>query len=235
MADGNYDTTEERQDMDSKKQYYKRFKNTIRNVWAKIITRLGHKPIWQIEEGHVIEPAFISGGVQYYRLKDYFNTFSMRGLMALQVYEEWNMRMQKEHLVLFIEAFDKIINDPKQIKIGELVKMVNALKERVEWVVPTSEIIYKFASVAFFDKNESPYSYDPEYCKQKIERWKEAADVSDFFIVTQLKDMLPLPTLSEEDLRTCLTVIDQLNIMEKESLQRIALRSRTKMDSSSAL
>lgn len=221
--------------MDNKKQYYKRLQNTIRNVWAKMITRVGHKPIWQIEEGHVIQPAFISRGVQYYQLKDYFNTFSMRGMMALQVYEEWNMRMQKEHLTLFIEAFDKIINDPKQIKIGELVKMVGALKERVEWVLPTTDIIYKFASVAFFDKNESPYTYDPEYCKQKIESWKEAADVNDFFIVTQLKDMLPFPMLSEEDLQTYLTVIDQLNNMEGENLQRIVLQSKTKMDSSNGL
>lgn len=221
--------------MDSKKQYWKRFKTIIRNSWAKFITRFGHKPIWQIEEGHVIEPAFISSGVQYYRLKDYFNTFSMRGLMALQVYEEWNMRMQKEHLIQFIEAFDKVINDPKQIRIGDLVKMVNMLKDRIEWVIPTSDIIYKFASVAFFDKNESPYSYDPEYCKQKIERWKEAADVSDFFIVMQLKDMLPLPTLSEQDLQICLQVLEQASELEMENLQRIILQGRMKVDSSNAL
>lgn len=218
--------------MGNKKQYWKRFKTIIRNSWAKLITRLGHKPIWQIEEGHVIEPAFISSGVQYYRLKDYFNTFSMRGLMALQVYEEWNMRMQKEHLIQFIEAFDKVINDPKQIKIGELVKMVNMLKDRIEWITPTSDIIYKFASVAFFDRNESPYSYDPEYCKEKIDRWKEAADVSDFFIVMQLKDILPLPNLSEEDLQICLQVLTQANELEKENLQRIILQSKMKMASS---
>jgi hypothetical protein len=78
----------------------------LKNTWAKIKTRLGGAPVWQIDEGHVIEPAFISGGVQYYRLKDYFNTFSLRGLMALQVYEEWNMRMSKEQLMEFIDKAD---------------------------------------------------------------------------------------------------------------------------------
>ena len=166
--------------------------------------------MWQIEEGHVIEPAFISGGVQYYRLKDYFNTFSLRGLMALQVYEEWNMRMTREQLTEFINKFDKIMSNPKAINIGEMARLVGGLKERVEFVMPTTEIVYKFASVAFFDRNESPYSYDPEYCKAKIKRWKEAGDISDFFIVTRLRDMIPLPELSEEDLRVCLTVVDQV-------------------------
>jgi hypothetical protein len=193
-------------DMGKHKQLLQKFKS----FWAKITTRLGGAPVWQIDEGHVIEPAFIAGGVQYYRLKDYFNTFSLRGLMALQVYEEWNMRIQKEHLVEFIDKMDKVLSDPKQIRMGEIARMVGMLKERMDFVMPTTDIIYKFASVAFFDKNESPYSYDPEYNSQKIARWKEAGDVDDFFIVMRLKDIIPLPTLSEEDLRICLAVVDQV-------------------------
>jgi hypothetical protein len=196
--------------MDTKKPLYKRLTSTLRTLWAKLATRLGRPTVWQIEEGHVIEPAFISGGVQYYRLKDYFNTFSLRGLMALQVYEEWNMRMTREQLLEFITKFDKIMSNPKTINIGDMARLVGGLKERVEFVMPTTEIVYKFASVAFFDRNESPYSYDPEYCKAKIQRWKEAGDISDFFIVTRLRDMIPLPELSEADLKTCLTVVDQV-------------------------
>lgn len=167
----------------------------------------------------MIEPAFISGGVQYYRLKDYFNTFSLRGLMALQVYEEWNMRMTRDQLLEFINKFEKIINNPKQINMGEIARMVGNMKERLELVMPTSEIVYKFASVAFFDKNESPYAYDPEYCKAKITRWKEAADISDFFIVMRLRDMIPLPELSEEDLQLCLSIVDQLAEVHSEKAQ----------------
>lgn len=189
----------------------KRLTNFIKNLWAKLITKLGHKPIWQLEEGHVIVPAFISNGVQYYQLKDYFNTFSFRGLTALDVYEEWNMRITSETLDEFIEKLEKTINDPKTIKISEIVMLISMLKERKKFIIPNSEIIYKFASVAFFDKNESPYSYDPDYNKEKIKRWKEAADINDFFIVMQLKDMLPLPKLSEQDLALCLTLIDQIS------------------------
>ncbi len=196
--------------MAKQKPLLKRLLSTIRTSYLKVLTWAGHRPIWQIEEGHVIEPAFVSDGVQYYRLKDYFNTFSLRGLAALQVYEEWNMRISKEHLVEFIEKSEKVLSNPKQINIGEIARIVGMLKERLDFVVPTTDIIYKFASVAFFDKNESPYNYDPEYCKEKIARWKEAADVDDFFIVLHLKDILPLPLLSEEDLRICLMVVDQV-------------------------
>lgn len=208
--------------MGNPKSLVKRLRNRLELIMAKLKTRFGHKPIWQIEEGHVIVPAFVSNGVQYYQLKDYFNTFSLRGLMALQVYEEWNMRIQREHLTEFIEKMEAILNNNKQIKIIEIVRMVNILKERLEFIIPPTEMIYRFASVAFFDKNESPYNYDPEYCKEKIKKWKEAADIDDFFIVTRLRDMMPLPELSESDLATCLEVI---NMMSNLHLQKIRQRN----------
>ena len=205
--------------MERLKRLLTKSKITISTAWLKLRTKLFGGSHWQLDEGHVIEPAFISGGVQYYRLKDYFNTFSLRGLMALQVYEEWNMRMTRDQLLEFINKFEKIINNPKQINMGEIARMVGNMKERLELVMPTSEIVYKFASVAFFDKNESPYAYDPEYCKAKIKRWKEAADISDFFIVTRLRDMIPLPELSEEDLQLCLSIVDQLAQVHSEKAQ----------------
>jgi len=202
------------------KQLFKNLKNGTANTWHKLRTKIGGGTHWQIEEGHVIVPAFISGGVQYYQLKDYFNTFSLRGLMALQVYEEWNMRMTREQLQEFIEKADRVLSNPKTINIGEISRLVTNMKERLDFVMPTTEIVYKFASVAFFDKNESPYSYDPEYCKVKIARWKEAADIDDFFIVTRLRDMLPLPTLSEADLQICLSIVDQVAQTHSNQVQR---------------
>lgn len=209
ITHGNY-YKEEYYDMAKPKPLLQRLANTIKTSYLKALTWAGHRPIWQIDEGHVIEPAFISQGIQYYRLKDYFNTFSLRGLAALQVYEEWNMRISKDDLKQFIEKSEKVLGNPKQINIGEIARIVSMLKERLDFVVPTSDLVYKFASVAFFDRNESPYNYDPEYCKEKIARWKEAADIDDFFIVLHLKDILPLPTLSEDDLRVCLTIVDQV-------------------------
>lgn len=190
--------------------------------------------VWQLDEGHVIIPAFKVGGVQYYELKDIFNTFSERGLQALQVFEEWDMRMQKKDLQDFILAFDNILRNPKEINVIEMVKITEMLKERLQFPVATLDISYKFASVRYFDESESPYRYDPEYAKIKIERWKEAgSEVDDFFIVQRLSDMLPLPQLSEDVLRRCLVAVKNANDHQLNHIQQLLSSQSMNQDSSS--
>lgn len=190
----------------------------------KLISKwFGKKPkVWNLEEGHVIVPAFIDRGVQYYEIKDIFNTFSNRGLLALQVYEEWDMRLKKEDLLDFILAFEKTINNPKEINITNLANIVNMLKERVTFPIATKDIYLKFASVRYFDENESPYTYDPEYNKVKMARWSEEGSmVDDFFILQQLADMLPLPKLSKDDLPSYLEAVQKVADYQLQSIQRL--------------
>jgi len=189
---------------------------------------------WNLQEGHVIVPAFEDRGVQYYEIKDLFNTFSNRGLMALQVYEEWGMRMTKEDLQDFILAFEKILTSPKEINVLNLVKVVNMLKERLNFPISTADMYYKMASVRYFDANESPYSYDPEYNKGKIARWQEASStVDDFFIMQRQGDMLPLPKLSKDDLQSYLETAKKLVDHHSQTLQSFASQQQPKMDLSS--
>lgn len=189
---------------------------------------------WNLQEGHVVIPAFIDRGVQYYEIKDLFNTFSNRGMMALQVYEEWDMRLKKEDLLDFILAFEKILGSPKEINILNLVKVVNMLKERVNFPIATEDIYYKMASVRYFDMNESPYTYDPEYNKGKVARWKEASSTVDpFFISQRLQDMLPLPKLSKEDLPGYLETVKKISDHQLQTLQSLVLEVQQKADLSS--
>jgi len=192
--------------------------------------------VWELEQGHVVVPAFIDRGVQYYEIKDLFNTFSSRGLEALQVYEEWEMRLKKDDLLDFILAFENIINKPKELNVMNLVKTVNMLKERVTFPIATRELYYRFASVRYFDENESPYHYDPEYNKGKISRWMEASsEVDDFFIVQRLGDMLPLPKLSKEDLPNYLETIQKVVDYQSTLIRQLNLDHQPKGDSSNAL
>ncbi len=171
--------------------------------------------VWNLEEGHVIVPAFIDRGVQYYELKDVFNTFSKRALSAIQVYDEWDMRLNRQDLLDFILAFDNILRNPKEINLTAMVQVVGMLKERVNFPVPTEDMIYKLAAVRYFDENESPYMVDPDYMATKIARWKEAGSTVDpFFIVKRHVDMLPLPKLSKEGLKTLLAA--QQNVIESQ-------------------
>lgn len=192
------------------------------------------KPVaWDLHDGHVIVPAFMDRGIQYYEIKDIFNTFSDRGLQALQVYEEWDMRLKKEDLLDFILAFENILNNPKQINVVNMVQIVNMLKERVTFPIATQDIYYRFASVRYFDKNENPYHYDPEYCKGKIDRWKEASsEVDTFFIMQRLGDMLPLPKLSKEDLPNFLETIKKITDYQLQTIQQLKSQGQTSGDSS---
>lgn len=200
----------------------------IRNLFKR-----KQKPkTWNLEEGHVVIPAFIDRGVQYYEIKDIFNTFSNRGMMALQVYEEWDMRIKKDDLLDFILAFEKILQSPKEINILNLVKIVTMLKERVNFPIATEDIYYKMASVRYFDENESPYSYDPDYNKIKIARWKEASSTVDpFFISQRLVDMLPLPKLSKEDLPSYLATVKKISDHQLQTLQSLVSQVPQNKDS----
>lgn len=206
---------------------------TLKKLLSKIRSYFQKKPkVWELEEGHVIVPAFIDRGVQYYEIKDVFNTFSNRGLMALQVYEEWDMRLKKEDLLDFILAFEKILNTPKELNVMNLVKVVSMLKERVNFPIATEDIYYKFASVRYFDENESPYTYDPEYNKVKIARWKEASsEVNAFFISSRLVDMLPLPRLSKEDLPSYLAMVQKVSDYQLSIIRELNSPQQTSVDS----
>ena len=142
----------------------------------------------------------------------------------------------KDDLLDFILAFENIINKPKELNVMNLVKTVNMLKERVTFPIATRELYYRFASVRYFDENESPYHYDPEYNKGKISRWMEASsEVDDFFIVERLGDMLPLPKLSKEDLPNYLETIQKVVDYQSTLIQQLNSDHQPKRDSSSAL
>lgn len=176
---------------------------------------------WQLHEGHTIVPAFTVGGVQYYGLQDSFNTFTERGFQALAVYDEWNNRMTNEHLKAFIDVmYENMSGANGKIDLMNISQLVIMIKERLEWIVPTADLLYKMAGVAFFDEHESPYIYDAKYAEKKIKFWKENVDKPEVFfcnVPIHLRHIFPLPTISQQDLETCLEVIGKI---EKKQLEK---------------
>ena len=163
-----------------------------------------------VEEGHVIVPAFESGGVQYYQLHDLFNSFAGRALDAEDVYNRWSMRCSNEFLRGWAAALENEVNQTS-IKILEIGKLVQALKERLDFALPSTGLIWELAAVAFFDETESPYKYDPFYAKTKIERWKKDETLPAFFFKCRMSDLVSLPNLSEEGLATYLKAVEAVN------------------------
>jgi len=150
-----------------------------------------------VPTGHTIEVAFYSGGKPYYRLSDQFSTFVERGLDAYQVYEELSMRMDAKDLMEYITKIEEKLN-ANPIKVQDIAVLVNLLKERATLPLAPRDMIWKLASVAYFDDKESPYTYDSTYAQKKIETWQVNKDVDDFFLYKQLRDLIPLPELSKE-------------------------------------
>jgi hypothetical protein len=172
---------------------------------------------WVVDEGHVIIPAFESNGVQYYMMKDIFNSFSGRALDAMAIYEKWSMRTSPEWMRAWLDGLENTIN-ANPIKITEIAEMLNMMRERINFALPTESLIWELASVAFFDRNESPYRYDPEYAKDKIERWKQDIGLPDFFFATPLKDMVSLPDLSEEGFKNYLKMVEAVDGKQLEKV-----------------
>lgn len=156
---------------------------------------------WELSTGHTVKTAFYSGGKPYYQLHDMFDTFTERGLDAYQVYEEISMRIEVSALKEFVEKFKKLLTS-NPINILDAANVLNFLEERVNFVIPPKNLIYKMAAVAYFDEHESPYTYNENYAQQKIKNWKESGDVDDFFLFQQLGQLIPLPKLSKETYQT---------------------------------
>ena len=180
----------------------------------------------QITEGVSIEPKFAllneDGTVfkTYYQFRDAMKTFAVRGMMALQVYEEWQNRMTNERLkVLFAAIKDECNQNP--VKLANIIDLVTKGQERIEWVMPTTELIQRMACVSYFDNTESPYEYDASYQIQKLALWRKY-EVSDFFIGCSLSYLVPFPTISEADFESYQRVLNQLeeilNIRLEEAL-----------------
>lgn len=172
---------------------------------------------WKGEPPLTIKPAFISGGVQYFEMTDPFNGYCQRVLEAMDIYEEWMMRITRKDLERFISKLDEILESP-HISIQEIIKVKFSIQERLNYALPNKEIIYKFASVVYFDESESPYHYDTKYNEQKIERWKKDMDIPSFFLTVPIRTLIPLPDLSKIDLEPYLKVIEQAELLQAQSL-----------------
>lgn len=194
-------------------------------------------PKWSkpLEEGHVVEYAFSSLGVNYFQMHDLANSFAHRALCALDKYDQLEMRCKRDFLVKFDEKFSEALSGKSgKIDINDFHKLRTVLSERLAFAIPPSELIYEFASVAFFDENESPYKYDEKYGKEKIQRWKQDETLDDFFFGSPLKNLIPLHGLSKPDLAPYLKIVDLISQKHSQHLSCSDSSTQQRNDSSSA-
>jgi len=190
----------------------KKFKNFFKKLFKREFNWKKYFP----SEKHIIEKAFEVGGVQYYQFTDIFNLPYERGLYSLAVYEETRMKCDAEYLQKHYKATKKILSADK-IDIFKINALNEQLNERLSMSFDV-DLLYKLASIVFFDKKENPALYDLEYCTRKIEHWKKHKGVADFFLQQPLRDLIPYLDTVEVDLDTYSELNTSLDKIHSERL-----------------
>lgn len=158
-----------------------------------------------VDAKYKVIPAFSLAGVDYWMYDSTTEVPTGRFFAAMGVYAEMDMNCDKDYLESHCKAMEKLLSDPKKIQLTYIMQLNVNLKERLE-LMPMPDYIYKLASVIFFDKTESLYSYDYDYNKLKIEKWKASGGTLDFFSQTPLKELVPALAMPERDTQTYLMV-----------------------------
>lgn len=142
---------------------------------------------------HIIKPAFEVGGVQYFEFDSLANLPWKRGLKFISVYNELDMKCDRFYLTKHVEAVENVLTKGGKVGFNELVKISeynNQLKERLKMIYD-EDLVYKVASVVFFDANENPDNWEWEYAMKKIEHWKQHQGVNDFFLHEPMQRLIP--------------------------------------------
>lgn len=182
------------------------------------------------KEKYRIEYAFTCGGTKYYRFAEIANLPYERGLMAVNVYNEVGMRCSRDFLLKYADAIDKLLHEQK-IDIFQIEKLNSLLKQRLMMTTDT-ELLYKLASVVFFDKTENPAVYEPAYAEKKIAKWRKDKGVRDFFMQKPLLELMPSLASVDYDLDIYSEMCSELNKIHSECLRIV--NSTNKSTSSSA-
>lgn len=183
------------------------------------------KPFFNVDIEHPITEAFVSGGVQYYMFEDIFNAPFQRSFEAQTFYTEMQMRVDKKYLELHVEAMGVALNSNEGIRITDIVALTNQLKERMEFIVD-ADLIYKLASVMYFDASENPYKYDFAHGFKKIAKWKNENEVEDFFLNTPIKNFIPFLDILDKDLASYLRVTEKIKTNHESTISEILSKGK---------
>jgi hypothetical protein len=181
------------------------------------IKSLFSKPVWQKESPkYVIEKAFTLGGKQYYHINDFINIPCERALMAIQYYNEMEMKVDSKFMTAHVEA---ILDATNRGKLTEVAQLTQDLKYRLS-TVSDYDTILRLGSIMWFDDNESHLTYDETYNEKKIKEWKKLK-VESFFLSVPLKELLPSLNLSKVDSDIFTNLTKATSQLKIEQLERI--------------
>jgi hypothetical protein len=191
---------------------------SFRELLLKIL--LPNTPVFLKQPKHEVVCAFIIGGKPVYQYTDPFNVPYRRGLKALAAYEEFESRVNRKYLLEHKEAMKTVLQNPKQINMGDVFRLYHQLEERLNFVIEP-DLMWKLAAVVFFETEENPYDYDFAYGLKKIERWKKESTMRDFFLQQPLLTLIPYLRDYVNDIQIYSQVAELIKTKHSETLSSI--------------
>jgi hypothetical protein len=164
---------------------------------------------WNLKEGHEVEKIFESKGVDYYAFVNEQKIPAERAFYALDIYTELEQRSDATYHEASYNAIVECLKKGDNIEAGAICKNSLARMKHITNI----DLLYKLASVYYFDKNENCYSYDYEYAEKKIARWKKDEEIESFFLKTPLGKFLPSFSSSSLTLETY-TLVQRRELIE---------------------
>ncbi len=168
---------------------------------------------------HIVKYAFTIGGKKYFQFDDTHNIPYERGLTCILFYRELSMNCDYSFLQAHCNAVNNLL-DPNQsdgkINLYKIKGLNDQLLQRLR-LPKDPELVYKLASVVFFDDTENPATYEYDYNAKKIEFWKQHGK-RDFFLQKPLQELIPFLQQYEESVETYLSMMGKITNQHSETI-----------------
>lgn len=156
---------------------------------------------------HIIEYAFSIKDQHYFKFSEHLNLPYERALSCLVFYKELDMNVDRDFLKQHCDAIDKILlGNP--IDVFKIKNLNDLMVQRLN-LPKDPELMYKLASVVYFDQSESPEVYEYMHGKKKIDFWKENTTLTDFFLSKPLRELIPYIDYAGENIETFSRMVEE--------------------------
>ncbi len=192
--------------------------------------------LFREQKKYPIEPVFELAGKTFYRFTDINNQPAGRTLATLPLYIQLKTNCDEGYLTAFVAGMETVLNDPSSISIEKLIGLKNQIKDRLQWSF-TPDLVYKYASVVYFDEQENPETYDEVYAEKKIAFWKEHMSMESFFLTEPITMLIPALNVVKSSFQNYSTVVLKAQSLQLQHLSdllstsKISSEEQTKLSS----
>lgn len=166
------------------------------NVFTRLFRKKDFPNVYHPDFRDKVEKAFVSRGVQYYRMKKDTQIPYGRYKRMQEFMLEYDLRMKLETFIAYLADLKKnLFGAVGTVNLENAFKVISKMEARAHLAFSPQQA-YNLATIVYFDDNENLYGYDEDHNKKKVKSWMEDKKV-DFFYTRPLDELLNLSGYSE--------------------------------------